>query len=67
MEEKHLGNRIGIVVQCKFPPLIAHLLVNGLPAGGNHAEGKLPDNEMANGSLRCAHLLAKVVGMRGSQ
>jgi hypothetical protein len=64
MEEKHWGNSMGIVVQCKFRPLIAHR-----PSGHRQTrvDGNLPDNEMANGSPRRRHLLGKVAGMRGSQ
>jgi hypothetical protein len=57
MEEKHWGNRMGIVVQCKFPPLIAHRFFGHRKT---RADSKLPDNEMANGSPQRRHLLARL-------
>ena len=55
---------MGIVVQCKFPPLIAQ---RSSGHRQTRVDGALPDNEMANGSPRRRHLLDRVVGMRGSQ
>jgi hypothetical protein len=64
MEEKHWGNRMEIVVQCKLPPLIAH---RSSGHRQTRVDGNLPDNEMANGSPRRRYLLGMVAGMRGSQ
>jgi hypothetical protein len=64
MEEKHWGYRMGIVVPCKFPRLIAH---RSSGQRQTRVDDTLPDNEMANGSPRRPYLLGKAAGMRGSQ